>query len=384
MNQILSTLGLLLILVQAHADTELVYIGTRGIAAEAAQNQEAPPGIYAARLDTKTGHITPLGLQVPLDRATWLLAHPDRPLLYAVADSGGGRATESNVYAFTIDASSGKPTLINRVGAGGLDATHLDLDRKSQTLFVANHDSGDVTALPVQPDGRLAPVASSQKQYGTGPHRRQNRPQAHGVGFDPSGRYLLATDFGADRIFVYRFDRATRALSAANPPYEALPAGSGPRHLLFHPQGKFLYLATELTAEFRAYRWDARKGRLHLLQTLSAYPADYSGDQKSAGDIAMSADGRFVYVTLRGDQDSIVACAVDKRTGILKEIQRIGSDGKTPWSLGLDRSGRWLFVANEGSGSVTVFGVDRATGRLTPTGASLAVPKPVAVTFWAN
>jgi 6-phosphogluconolactonase len=152
---------------------------------------------------------------------------------------------------------------------------------------------------------------------------------------------------------------------------------------VFHPNGHFLYVNTELSAELRAYSWDAKDGRLQLVQALSPYPAGYSGkEEKSSGEIAMSRDGRFLYVSLRGDQDSIVAYAVDKKAGTLKEIQRVSSQGKMPWSFGIDPTGRWMLVTNEASSSVTVFSVDRATGKLSATGESLSIPKPVTVAFY--
>jgi 6-phosphogluconolactonase len=374
---------------QAHAAdnmSELVYVGTHG-AGNATQDprERSQQGIYAARFDTKTGRLTPLGLQAELERATWLVTHPKLPVLYTVAESAGGLSADSNIHSFAIDGESGKLTPLNSVGAGGRDATHLDLDATSQTLFVANYASGAVTALPLQSDGSLGTVASSQKDYGsTGPHRRQKMLIAHGVAADPSHHYVLVAEFGADRIFVYHFDRATRALSPSQTPYESVPAGSGPRHLTFHPNGKFLYLVSELSAELRAYRWDANNGSLRLVQALSPYPAEYSGQEKSAAEIAISADGRFLYVSLRGDQDSIVVYAIDKRAGSLKEMQRLPSQGKTPWSFGIDPTGHWMLVTNEASNSITVFSIDPATGKLQPTQESLSIPKPVTVTFYSK
>jgi 6-phosphogluconolactonase len=153
---------------------------------------------------------------------------------------------------------------------------------------------------------------------------------------------------------------------------------------VFHPNGKFLYLDTELTAELRAYRWDANHGRLRLLQTLSPYPAGYSGAEKSAAEIVVSRDGRFLYVSLRGDQDSIVGYTVNKQAGTLKEIQRISSHGKTPWSFGIDPTGHWMLVTNEASDSVTVLNIDPATGKLSATNESMSIPKPVTVAFYSN
>ena len=373
--------------VGANADdktTEWVYIGTHGAAKSDPDSQRSVQGIYAARFNIRTGELSPAQLQVQLPRATWLTAHPRLPVIYTAADAGPTSAAESNIVGFEIEPASGKLTQLGQVGAGGLDATHLTFDSASNTLFVANHGSGDVTAVPVRPDGQLGAVASSQKDYGTGPNPRQKMPEPHGVAIDPSHHFLLATDFGADRIFVYEFNGHTRTLTPAKVPFESLPPGSGPRHISFAPDGKHLYLLTELTAELRVYRWDASSGHLELAQTLSAYPADYSGNQKSGAEIAMSRDGRFLYVSLRGDQDSLLVYSIARDTGQLSEIQRVSALGKTPWSIAIDPAGRWLFVANEASNSVTLFGVDPASGKLTATDASLSIPRPVAVTFYAR
>ena len=362
---------------------ELVYIGTHGAPPQEAQDQSAPQGIYAAQLDTATGRLTSLGLQVPLARATWLLAPPGRRTLYAVTD-GGGMDVQSNILSFTIEPTSGHLSQLNKAASGGRDATHLAFDQGSRSLFVANHGSGDVTALPVKPDGSLGDVVSDQKQYGTGPHRRQSMPEPHGVAVDPSHSYLLATDFGADRIFIYHFNGSSRALSPAEPPYVATPAGSGPRHILFDPRGKFVYVNSELSAQVFVYRWVEKNGQLKLVQTVSTYPAEYAGQDKSSAEIALSHDARHLYVSLRGDQDSIVVYAISARDGTLEEIQRTSVLGKTPWAFGIDPSGHWLLVTNEASSSVNVLSVDPKTGKLSPTQQSLSIPKPVTVAFHAE
>jgi 6-phosphogluconolactonase len=148
---------------------------------------------------------------------------------------------------------------------------------------------------------------------------------------------------------------------------------------VFSGNGKFLFVDAELTAELWSYRWDAAEARLQLVQTVST--ADRSVD-KSAAEIALSPDGRFLYLSLRGDQDSIVVYAIDGVQGTLQEIQRVPSQGKSPWSFGIDPTGHWLLVTNEGSNSVTEFKVDPVGGKLTPTGQSLQIPQPVAVAFY--
>jgi 6-phosphogluconolactonase len=365
--------------------TELVYIGTWGnhVGAPLRQVQNGPQGIYVARLDKRTGQLSAPEFALELDRADFLLTNPKLPVIYSVAATTGDAQANSQVYSLSVDATSGMLRVINKVDSGGADATALAFDAPSNTLFSAAHDSGDVTALPVRPDGGLESVVADQKEVGSGPDRRQHSAAPHGLVVDLTHRYLLVADFGADRVFVYKFNGAARTLIPAQIPFEALPAGSGPRHLVFHPNGRFFFLNTELTAELRSYRWDSKQGRMHLVQSIAGFPATSSSD-KSGGDIALSRDGRFVYLSLRGGQDSLVVYAVNSQTGAFREIQRLSAQGSSPWSIGIDPTGQWLLVTNQGSGSVVVFQVNQSTGKLTATGQSQLVPKASAVTFYPN
>jgi len=373
------------------ADTEIVYIGTWGSEAPppggafGAKPVEAdgPVGIYAARLDTRTGSLAPLGLQVPLQRADWLTVNPRLPVLYSVAASPNGGHAPSDIYSFRIDPQTGKLTVLDEVGSGGEDATTMAFDRGSNTLIVGNHGSGDVSALPVHSDGSVGAVASLMRDYGKGLTDRQRSPAAHGVIVDPTHRYVLVADFGADRIFVYRLNATGRSLTRAQPPYVSLPAGSGPRHLAFSPDGRFLFLDTELSAAVSVYRWDANRGHLHLMQTLSPFPATYKGERGGA-EIAVSPDGHFLYFSVRDHQNALFVYAIDSRTGAIRQIQRTSAGGRRPWSFAIDPSGRWMVVANMGSQALRVLRINRATGRLSLTGQSMSVPNPAAVAFYAH
>jgi 6-phosphogluconolactonase len=339
-------------------------------------------GIFAARFDARTGQLTSLGRVAEVERPTWIVAHPTLPVLYSVSDPVGSEPTEALIFSFALDRANGKLHEINRTGSAGGGATHLTLDSPARTLLVANYRTGDVSALPIRADGGLEAVTSVQHDYGSGPSPRQTGPHAHAVVVDPWQRFVLAADLGADRIFIYRFDAANRQLTPADPPYEQIPAGSGPRHLAFHPNGQLLFLDSELSAEIRSYRWEPDTGRLHLLQTVSTVAPDYQG-KKSAAELTVAHDGRFVYVSNRGE-DSIVAYSVDVQSGTLTEMQRVSSQGKTPWSFALDPTGHWMLVANEASSTVVVLEVNPTTGKLTGTPQELSVPKPVSVTFWCE
>ena len=213
--------------------------------------------------------LTPLGQQLELSRISWLLAHPTRPLLFVLFNPNGSSAVESQLCSYSLDKATGKLQDVSQVGTGGRDTTHLAFDAKSNTLFGASFASGEVMSLPVMPDGSVERVVSSQKHYGHGPLAEQNTPHAHSVALDATRHFVLSADLGADRIFVHRFYEASRGLTEGSPPSEATPPGSGPRHLVFHPNGRFLYVNTEMTAEVRAYQWDAKVGRLQLVEALA-------------------------------------------------------------------------------------------------------------------
>lgn len=350
----------------ASRDERLVYVGTQG--------DKDGLGVFAARLNTTTGRLSAIGVAAPLQRPTWLVAHPARPLLYTLSETGYGPGEQGKVHALKADPASGVLTVISTVASGGGDPAHMSLDDKAGGLLVAHYGTGHVAALPVRTDGGLEPPASVQANTGSGPSPQQQGPHAHAVMVDPTGRHALVADLGADRIFIHPYDATTRTLGPAGEASAALPPGTGPRHMALHPSGRYLYLLSEITPEMRAYR--LREGRLELLQTLRA------GGQPpvNGAEVAVSHDGRFVYASIRVEH-VIVAYAVDEARGTLQEIQRVPTGGQTPWSFALDPTGRWLLAANQGSGAVTVLARNTASGRLSATDQAIAVDRPTCVVF---
>ncbi|WP_233272844.1 lactonase family protein [Paraburkholderia acidisoli] len=347
--------------------TEFVYIGS------------LQPQIHALRFDTATGALTPLGTVAEGLRATWVEAHPSLPVLYAVNDD---RAKDGSITAYAVNRSSGALTKMDDVLTGGRGTTFLRFDTPSSTLLSANYNSGSVSSVAVNPDGSVGALASTLEETGSGPNPRQASAHAHGVTIDPTGQYALVPDFGADRIFIYRFDRATHALAqlaGAAPRAFALPPGSGPRRIAFGATGDYAYVLTELSAQVTVLRWDAATATLTPVQTLPVSSEGFSG-QKSGAEMALSRDGKFVYVENRGE-NSLVVYRVNASTGELALVQRIASGGDKPWGFTLDPSGKWLFVANQRSGNVSVFAVNTETGELTDSGRSAPVPDASSVTF---
>ncbi len=353
--------------VPENARTGLVYVGMNG-------NQ-----VRALRFDASTGKLTMIGPVADVPKPRWAVAHPQLPMLYVAGDGNG---QDGSVTAFAVDRETGSLSKVSEVAAGGGGTTHLWLDVPSMTLIAANFGGGSTSSIAVNRDGSLGPLVSTIKSTGSGPHRRQASPHAHGSAVDPSGRYALVSDLGADRVFIYGLDRATHALSpedAANPRSFVAPPGSGPRHAAFGSDGRYVYLLSELTAEVMVLRWDAGQGRLSLVQSLPISSPEFQG-VKSGSEVAVSHDGRFVYVGNRSE-NSIIVYRVNADSGALSLVQRTSSGSEGPWSFAIHPSGKWLLVANERSNKVNVLSIDPSSGTVADTGQSVDSPAPVSVTF---
>ena len=345
----------------------LCYIGTQG---------EGPgDGIYAAHLDEKTGRLTLLGCVAEEERPTFTLPDANRPLLFAVSEVGNRDDRHGAIMSYRILDQSGTLAPIGRRRTGG-GPTHLTQDANGRMLYCANFGGPEAVAVPIGPDGLLAPISAVQITEGTGPHKRQTKPHPHGVTLDPSGRFLLVPDMGADRLYTYHVDGAD--LTPTNPPYLALPSGCGPRYVLFGADTRSVYLVGELSAEVFQLSWDGT-GIMDVVATTKMDPPD-ANHVPGAAAFGLSSDGRHLYVSNRGSHE-IHVYALDQETGAMQEIQRIEAGGEKPWGLGFSPSGRWMLVANQASDTVVTYAVDAKTGVLRPGCTSISVRMPTSVSF---
>jgi len=332
-------------------------------------------GIYRLTFDAVTGALTEPALAVEARNPSFLALHPAGRFLYAVGEiSSFGGAKTGTVSAFAIDAKTGHLALLSEQPSEGADPCHLVVDRTGRNVLVANYSGGTVAVLRIGADGRLARASSVRTHLGTGPNKsRQEKAHAHGIYLDAAERFALSPDLGADRVFVYRFDAAKGTLE----PHGAAPLepGSGPRHLAFHPSGRFVYVINELLSTVTAFSYDAERGSLAPLQTVSTLPAGFAGESSTA-EVAVSPDGRFVYGSNRGD-DSLAVFAVDPSSGRLTAKGHAPVGGKTPRHFTIDPSGRFVLAAHQDSGTIAVLRLDPATGMPAPAEATVRVDKPV-------
>ena len=338
-------------------------------------------GIYAFRFDEKTGALTPLGLKAETRSPSFLAASPDGKVLYAVNEIHDYNGTTAgSITSYTVDAKTATLTPLGVESTGGSDPCHVQCDRTGKVVAVANYSGGNFAVLPIGPGGKPGASTALLGGTGSGPDKqRQQGPHAHEVVFDPSNRYLLEADLGLDKILVYRFDAASGKVTPNDPPSVSLVPGSGPRHLAFHPNGKFVFTINEMASTITTLTWDAAKGALTMLGSQSTLPDGFKGNSSTA-EIQVHPNGRFLYGSNRGhDSIAVFSIAAD---GTLKAVEHESTRGKTPRHFTLDPSGRWLIAGNQGSGTLSVFAVDQSTGALTPTGGLAEVGSPVCVLFW--
>ena len=332
-------------------------------------------GIYRLTFDPATGTMSEPVLAVETKNPSFLALHPSGRFLYAAGEIGSFQGARTGaVSAFSIDPKTGDLALLNQQASEGTGPCHLVVDRTGRNVLVANYGGGTVAVLPIEADGRLKPASSVRVHEGTGPNKgRQEKPHAHGIYLDAAERFALSPDLGADRVFVYRFDAAKGTLE----PHGAgtLEPGSGPRHAAFHPTGKYLYAINELLSTLTVFSYDAEKGALAPLQTVTTLPAGFSGTSWTA-EVAVSPDGRFVYGSNRGD-DSLAVFRVDAGTGRLAAAGHAPVGGKTPRHFTIDPTGRFILAGHQGSGTIAVLRLDPATGMPALVGSPVKVDKPV-------
>ena len=361
------------------SDSTLVYIGTY-TSADSKLGRRSQ-GICRYSMDPRTGALTPTGVTGSIANPSWLALHPTGRTLYSGSEGREhGERSGGAAVAFAVDSATGDLTRLNDQLTHGAGPCYLSLDPTGRLLMVANYTSGSLTVFPVRMDGSLEPASQVIQHAGSGPVAdRQEGPHAHCIIADPTGCFALAADLGIDKVMVYRIDLEAKRLEPADPPSADLAPGAGPRHLAFHPNGRWLYVTGELDSTLTVFAWDAERGRLQHVQAISTLPEGWQGINYPA-EVAVASSGRFVYMSNRG-HDSIAIFAMDETSGKLTLVGHEPTRGSFPRHFSLDPTGAIMLVANQDGDNVVVFRVDQVTGTLTPTGHAVEVPMPVCVRF---
>lgn len=354
----------------------LVYVGS--------YTEPAPrtgEGISVYRQDPVTGVLTRLHTTGGVVNPSFLAFDPRHRFLFAVNETREyqGRPTGA-VSSFAIDAQTGALTFLSRQPSEGGDPCHLCTDPSGRFLFVANHEDGTVGVFPVGEDGRLGPASDVVRHQGSGPGPTQTGPHAHFVTLDPTGRLVLVVDKGIDRVMIYRLDPVAGRLLPHDPPAAVLHAGAAPRHLAFHPNGRYAYVNGEADMTLTAFAYDAARGAFAAIHSVSTLPEGAAGRRMSTAQVLVEPTGRFVYVSNRG-HDTIAIFAIDQATGRVTPVGHTPTGGRTPRNFAIDPAGRFLYAANQDSDTIVCFRIDPGSGALTPTGQVTPAGAPVCVLF---
>ena len=348
-------------------------------------------GIHLLEMDPSTGALTERDVVKTAANPTWLALDRTRTHLYAANEVAAPETGAGTVTAYSIDRATGRLTLLNSVSSEGAGPAHLSIHPAGKHALVANYGGGTVAVLPIQAEGRLGAASDVKRHQGTtGPARASSappgsfaisghdRPHAHMVESDASGRFVFAADLGLDQILIWRFDDAKGSLTPNDPPSVALPPGDGPRHFAFHPKGRWFYSLQEEASTVVAFDYDAANGRLSAKQTISTLPRGFAGTNFTSG-IVVSPDARFVYVANRL-HDSIAWLSIGG-DGTLTWAGEEWTRGDYPRSFTFDPTGRFLFSCNQRSDAIASFRVDARSGRLMFTGQYTPVGSPAHLVF---
>jgi 6-phosphogluconolactonase (cycloisomerase 2 family) len=357
---------------------------------------DLPPGngrgIHLFRVDRATGALSPHGMFELGSSPSCLAINSAGTRLYSANETDKmGEADPGSISAFSIDRADGQLTLINTVSSGGAGPTHVSIHPSGRFVLVANYFGGSVAVLPILPDGRLGAATNIKKDDGTvGPKNATNAPagsfafsghdqtHAHMIESDPSGRFVLHTDLGLDQILVWKFDDRAGMLSPNDPAAISLPAGDGPRHFAFHPNGRWFYSLQEEGSNIVLFDYDAAQGRLAPRQTVSSLPPGFAGSN-FCSEIMVSADGRFVYAANRLHDG--IACFSIGENGTLTFVAEEWTRGDYPRSFNFDPTGNFLYSCNQRADHIAAFRVDRNSGALAFTGHFTPVGNPSIIVF---
>lgn len=333
-------------------------------------------GVYRVQVDPASGALSAKTLVSNQPNPAQLTLDAQGRTLYVaseVADFNGSK--HGGIIAYRINPVDGGLTQLNQVDSQGAGPVYLSLTPDGRHLLVANYVSGTVAAFPVESDGKLGNASSVQQDQGPAGASKpaaavegsfaasdHNGPHAHMIASDPSGKFVFSTDLGLDRLYQWRFDGASGQLTPNDPPWVAASsAGAGPRHFVFHPDGKTVLLVNEEASTLTSYRFDSQKGTLKQLHTVSSLPADYKGTSFASG-LVLSEDGKNLYVANRL-HNSIAQFSVGA-DGELEPVAEIWTRGDYPRSLTLSPDGHYLYAMNQRSDNVTRFSLDKASGKL--------------------
>ncbi len=326
-------------------------------------------GIYVYRFNIQTGEPEFVS-KTKSSNPSFLAVTPNGKYVYAVNENDPGTVT-----AFSFQKNSGTLRQLNNAATAGAHPCYVSYNGKRNNIVVGNYSGGNISVMGVNLNGTVsAPQQTIQHKGKSINERRQEKPHVHATVFSPDCQYLFVPDLGIDKIMIYKVAQGSGRLTPAEQPFVEVQAGSGPRHLEFHPNGKYVYLMEELSGAVSVFEYN--KGKLKSIQRISAHPLSFNGTIGSA-DIHVSPDGKFLYCSNRGDANNLAIFAIDQQKGKLSIAGYQPALGNKPRNFTISPEGNYLLVANQDSDEIVIFKIDKKTGLLDETKKIIKVPKPV-------
>ena len=329
-------------------------------------------GIYVYDFNPETAAFKLKSNTEKIKNPSYLSVSSDQKFVYSVNESG----KESTVSAFKFEPKSGKIDFLNKQSSEGADPCYLIND--DQNVIIANYSGGTIAVFKKNSNGSLSKAVQTIKHEGFSVNKqRQESPHVHMVQFSPDKKFVLASDLGTDRIYLYQYntDSANEVLKFRDT--IAIKTGSGPRHLSFSPDGKFVYLLQELDGTITVF--DYFNGKFQRIQETTIAQNGFKG-QNGAAAIHISEDGKFLYATNRGEANTISLFEINDK-GKLVHKKTIPTGGKNPRDFTIVPGGKFVLVAHQDSNDIIVFNRDQTTGELTNSGKKIELCSPVNLVF---
>lgn len=354
------------------SENSIAFIGSYTLTESNADGKSAGVSIY--KTGPKPSDWNLLSFFSDIINPSYLCLSPSHPIIYTVSEQGGqAPAPKSVIKVIQYDADNYVMTELQEISAEGDAPCYISTDREGKFLYVANYLSGNVIQYKINDDGSLQPGIAVQ-HYGSGIHSRQEAPHAHYIHQHPSDDNIYAVDLGTNKII--RYSSSIEGLKQEG--FISSEPGSGPRHLAWHPNGKMVYVLNELSGTLEGWEWTDNFSKRHQIIQLNPFP-----DSLDAGsaDIHLSKDGQFIYTSLRGDFNEIIALSIDPESHQLAIIQRVDAGGLAPRNFTLSPDEDYLAVALQNSDRIVLFPRDKNTGLLGESSGTVDVMTPVCVVF---
>jgi len=362
------TVAALMMSTSAQADQQRLFIASAG----------KPSSIETCTFDSETGQFGEVTTAVADVQTGFMALHPTLPILYAAVSEKVPRGQMNGaVYAYRINTETGELKQLGSVSTGDMGNTHIEVAVNGQFLAVCHYGGVGTTLVPLMPDGSLSRKISRQKHQGSSAHpQRQTRPHPHGVAISKDSKFVCVADLGNDHVEVFSVSAERKLMRG---PYWQAAAGAGPRHVSFHPNGRWLYSINELDSTVSVLEFDAQQGQLKELQTIDTLPEGFD-EQNTTAEVVVHPSGKFLFGSNRG-HNSTAVFQINPQTGKLTFVEREPTQGDHPRFIGQDPTGTMLISANRNDDELVAFSIDQNSGELNPTGNGTTVARPMCIVF---